>query len=101
MKTKRIYVAYGSNLNVLQMNRRCPEAKVYGVGKILNYRLAFKTMGAYAYATIEPCVGEYVPVALWCISGRDEANLDRYEGYPIHYVKNTVEVVMDDILNVF
>ena len=91
-----LYVAYGSNLNLAQMKRRCPMAEVYGAGRIQNYRLAFKTMGTYAYATIEPCAGENVPVAVWRLGRRDEASLDRYEGYPIHYVKRTVEVVLED-----
>lgn len=90
------YIAYGSNLNVLQMEHRCPMAKIYGVGRIADYRLTFKKVGAYAYATIEPCVGEYVPVAIWSITKSDEMKLDRYEGYPTHYVKKTVEVVLED-----
>lgn len=89
------YIAYGSNLNVEQMQHRCPTATVYGKGKIMDYRLTFKTMGACAYATIEPCEGDYVPVAVWCIQGKDEKSLDRYEGYPLHYKKGTVKVVLD------
>ena len=38
----KFYVAYGSNLNTIQMKRRCPHAKIYGVGKIKDYRLLFK-----------------------------------------------------------
>jgi len=30
MKEKRLYVAYGSNLNKLQMRQRCPDAVPYG-----------------------------------------------------------------------
>lgn len=89
------YIAYGSNLNIVQMQHRCPTAKIYGKGKLMDYRLTFKTMGACAYATIEPCEGEYVPVAVWCIQGEDEKSLDRYEGYSSHYKKDTVEVVLD------
>ena len=55
-----LYVAYGSNLNVSQMGQRCPDAEVYGVGRIEDYRLVFKGLGVYSYATIEPCDGEYV-----------------------------------------
>ena len=95
MNTNTLYVAYGSNLNIKQMSQRCPTAEVYGTGRILDYRLTFKTLGVYAYATIEPCVGEYVPVAVWKIGERDERNLDRYEGFPTLYEKQTLEVVLD------
>ena len=37
LKNKRIYIVYGSNLNLEQMKYRCPNAKV--VGKRHNRRL--------------------------------------------------------------
>ena len=40
--SKRLYVAYGSNLNISQMAYRCPTAKLYGTGVIENYALQFK-----------------------------------------------------------
>lgn len=96
MDSTLLYVAYGSNLNRRQMEHRCRTAQVYGTGRIQNYRLAFKTVGTYAYATIEPCRGEHVPVAVWRLGRGDEAGLDRYEGYPLHYVKKAVEVILED-----
>ena len=33
-----------------------------------------------------------VPVLLWEISARDEASLDVYEGYPVHYRKEVISV---------
>lgn len=91
-----LYVAYGSNLNVEQMAYRCPDAEPVGTGIIQDYRLAFKALHSCAFATIEACEGEFVPVAVWRIGRRDEAALDRYEGYPTHYMKKTVNVLMDD-----
>ena len=32
--SKRLYVAYGSNLNFEQMKHRCPTAKLYDTGII-------------------------------------------------------------------
>lgn len=29
---KKLYVAYGSNLNIAQMALRCPTAHIYGTG---------------------------------------------------------------------
>lgn len=88
--SKKLYVAYGSNLHLAQMARRCPDAKVYGSGIIKDYRLAF-----YHVASILPRSGEAVPVGVWEISEQDERSLDRYEGYPHLYRKENIEVLMD------
>lgn len=37
--SKRLYVAYGSNLNFKQMKHRCPTAKLYGIGTVYGYEL--------------------------------------------------------------
>lgn len=95
MGKSTLYIAYGSNLNVGQMAHRCPDAESVGAGVIRDYRLAFKALGSSAFATIEPCAGESVPVAVWRISQRDEAVLDRYEGYPTHYGREQIEVWLE------
>lgn len=93
---KRLYVAYGSNLNIRQMKDRCPTAKLYGTGMIEDYELQFKGYPDSAFATIAPKEGASVPVAVWEIQPQDEKNLDRYEGYPSHYFKQNVPVHLDD-----
>lgn len=95
MKKNTLYVAYGSNLNVPQMKYRCPDARHIEAGIIEDYRLEFKALGAYAYATIAPCAGDYVPVVVWEISPSDEKRLDIYEGFPTHYFKERVWVTLD------
>lgn len=92
MEHNPYYIAYGSNLNIRQMEARCLSAKVHHVGRIPDYELVFKALGVCAYATIKPCKGAYVPVAVWRISLQDERNLDRYEGFPSHYYKKTLIV---------
>ena len=91
--SKRLYAAYGSNLNIRQMKHRCPGAKLYGV--IENFELQFKGKPHSAFATIAPKDGASVPVAVWEISKRNEQALDRYEGYPSHYFKQDVPVQLD------
>lgn len=91
LASKKLYVAYGSNLHLAQMARRCPDAKIYGSGLIKDYRLAF-----YHVASILPEVGTAVPVGVWSISSRDEKNLDRYEGFPHLYRKENINVIMDN-----
>lgn len=93
--SKKLYVAYGSNLNLSQMKYRCPTARLYGTGKIKDYELQFKGRPDSAFATIEPKEGASVPVAVWEIQPKDEQSLDRYEGYPSHYFKQDVPVQLD------
>ncbi len=72
MKNK-LYIAYGSNLNLPQMAGRCPTAKVVGASEIKDYALVFRGGRHGAVATIEPCEGSSVPVLLWKITPKDEA----------------------------
>ena len=93
-KSKKIYVAYGSNLCISQMCCRCPEAKIIGSGTLENHQLEFWGSGR-GVATVTPKNGSSVPVGLWEISQNDEANLDIYEGYPNLYRKEDIEVILD------
>lgn len=91
----RLYVAYGSNLNIRQMKLRCPTAVLYGAGVIPNHELQFKGYESNAHATISPKKGSSVPAAVWDIKPRDEVSLDRYEGFPSYYSKKNIEVQLD------
>ena len=83
----QVYLAYGSNLNVDQMEMRCPTARILGTAKIKDRRLTFRGSKTGAYLTIEPCSGAEVPVAVWEVQDQDVRYLDRYEGYPAFYEK--------------
>lgn len=89
---KRLYAAYGSNLNLRQMKYRCPTAKLVGTGVAEGYELQFKGRPCSAFATIAPKEGASVPVAVWELKPEDERALDRYEGYPSHYFKQEIPV---------
>ncbi|CDM68553.1 hypothetical protein CM240_1394 [Clostridium bornimense] len=91
----KLYLAYGSNLNLEQMSNRCPTAKVVETSQIDNHRLLFRGAHAGAVATIEPFKGDSVPVLVWEITPADEAALDRYEGWPFLYRKETVKVKLN------
>lgn len=82
-----LYLAYGSNMNIEQMLRRCPGARVLRAVTLQDWRLEFRGV-----ATIVPHAGARVPCALWEITEACEAALDRYEGYPRLYRKETVEL---------
>ena len=88
----KLYVAYGSNMDLNQMVFRCPNSRYYGTGVIEDYRLMYKSR----YATIEPEKDYKVPVVIFEISKADETMLDRYEGYPTFYEKKMIKVKMED-----
>lgn len=89
---KKYYLAYGSNLNVIQMQHRCPTARVVGTAEIKDYELLFKGSMTGSYLTIEKAKGKTVPVAVWEVKKQDELALDRYEGYPNFYYKKEMEI---------
>jgi len=71
----KYYLAYGSNLNLNQMYKRCDNAKVVGTAILKDYRLVYKgSADSYAYLTIEECEGSYVPLGTYKISKKDEKN---------------------------
>ena len=89
---KRYYIAYGSNLNIEQMKRRCPQARIIGTAEIKDYELLFKGSLTGSYLTIEKSMGSRVPVAVWETTEADETALDRYEGFPTFYYKAEMEL---------
>ena len=95
MSSKKYYIAYGSNLNLEQMKRRCPTAQVVGVSELVGYKLTFKGALTNAYATIEESTDCTVPVLIWELQPQDEKALDRYEGYPSFYFKEMHTVVVN------
>ena len=90
---KKLYFAYGSNMDREQMAYRCPQAKVVKTVRLENYRLAYRGAG---YATILPESGSHVDGVLWSITTIDEISLDRYEGFPRHYAKQPITVTAKD-----
>lgn len=94
---KKYYIAYGSNLNVNQMKKRCPSARIIGISNIQNYELLFKRSKTGYYLTIEPKVGESVPVAVWETTVEDEKALDCYEGFPVFYDKTEMILPVKEI----
>lgn len=83
------YFAYGSNLNVEQMQWRCRNAVPLGPYTLQGYTLVFRF-----YADITPTPGKSVKGGLWEITEEHEALLDRYEGYPELYGKYYEDDIM-------
>lgn len=92
---EKLYIAYGSNLNMAQMSTRCPSAKVYSKGVLNNWELVYRGAFSNSHATIIQKQGSIVPVLVWKIQPRDEYRLDIYEGYPHYYFKKNITVDID------
>ncbi len=88
----KLYIAYGSNLNLSQMAARCPSATIYATGLLNNWELIFRGSPTNSHATIRKCAGKIVPVLVWNITPLDERQLDIYEGYPVYYFKKDIMV---------
>ncbi len=78
-----LYFAYGSNMNINQMNNRCPNGFEKYINNVLSdYVLGFDQSG---YANIKEQEESYVPGVVYKISKECLKSLDSYEGYPNHY----------------
>ena len=91
----KLYIAYGSNLNLAQMAARCPSARIYAKGVLNNWELVYRGSKTNSHATIIKKSGSAVPVLVWEIQPRDEYRLDIYEGYPHYYFKKNLMVEID------
>lgn len=89
MRDGRLYFAYGSNINLTQMEYRCPDAIPLMPVMLHGYELTFRGGGV---ATVIPKKDAVAPGLLWSITPECEKSLDRYEGYPNYYHKVDIAV---------
>lgn len=87
VRNRKLYIAYGSNMNRRQMSYRCPKASPAGTGVIHNWRLVMRGV-----ADIVQSDGDFVPVALWWVTSDCIRALDAYEGAPSLYERRVVSV---------
>jgi hypothetical protein len=71
-----LYFAYGSNLSIRAMRRRCPRAVPLGKFALGNSKLVFRGVADCPFEQGSKCWG-----GVWRITDRCEAALDRYEGW--------------------
>ncbi len=77
------YFAYGSNLDLPQMKRRCPSSKLISKGSLSDYRLTFNRFSSGwggGVADVIQDEGSEVWGLVFEISDSDLERLDRYEG---------------------
>jgi gamma-glutamylcyclotransferase (GGCT)/AIG2-like uncharacterized protein YtfP len=71
-----LYFAYGSNMSVPRMRRRCPGARLEGRAILPGHRFIIMRSG---YASIVPAAGGCVHGLLWRLTPRAMAALNAYE----------------------
>ena len=82
--------SYGMNTNVTQMQQRCPDAILMGVGTLSNYRLTFSS-----FADVVVDKHSAVAGVVWDITDDCLEALDWLEGYPHSYNREIKEIEMD------
>ena len=90
--TTKYYFAYGSNLHMKQMKRRCPNSRYIGRARLPDYRWQINERG---YANIVITGDQWVDGLVYEIDERDEAKLDLNEGVSKNaYEKRYVAVLL-------
>ena len=84
------YAAYGSNLNKLQMQSRCPMAKPIGKAVLRGWQLVFRGV-----ADIMPCQEAQVNLGIYSITPECEIALDHYESFPNLYIKRYIPIRLE------
>jgi gamma-glutamylcyclotransferase (GGCT)/AIG2-like uncharacterized protein YtfP len=85
-----LYFAYGSNLNLTQMKKRCLDSVPVAKVQLKGYKLVFNRVADIIESTNDVVYG-----AIYEVSDKDIKNLDNYEGFPRLYTKIKVEVEDD------
>ena len=79
----KYYLAYGPNLNLVQMRQRCPNARVVGYTYLFGARLVFRGSKNGCFLTTDfqqPWCPSMVGCGVYEISDKDEQALDVYAG---------------------
>ena len=72
-----LFFAYGANMDVAAMARRCPRSKPLGVARLMRHRLVAMREG---WLSVTRDGQATVHGVLWDVALADVAALDRYEG---------------------
>lgn len=86
------YAAYGSNLSLAQLARRCPAAEIIGSGTLRGARIVFARFMGIVQST-----DSVVPVGLYKLNAADVAALDRFEGLRRAYERVLVTIDVGDV----
>ncbi len=90
-----LYFAYGSNLNIRQMKKRAPSARILGASYLVGWRLIFPGVADITRGT----KNDLLPIGIWKLQPQDEEALDIYEGWPTVYRKVRIFGIMTYRMN--
>jgi len=100
-----IYFAYGSNMEISQMQTRCPGHTILGPACLSHYTLAFTRWSRSwnsGTADILPEKGKEVWGILYDMTFENLRRVDKFADYPTSYVRQDVMVKQDkEILPAF
>lgn len=88
-RLESLYFAFGSNLHLRQMARRCPDSRYIGTARLPNFRFQINQRG---FANVVQSMNHYVEGLCYRLSANDEARLDACEGVPTAYEKMYLDV---------
>ncbi len=97
--SRHLYFAYGSNLKLRQLQRRCPGSTVVGRARLPGYRRAFTRYATKRKGGVADIVAEEdaeVWGVLYDVDDEGMASLDAFEGVPRAYRRETVRVTDDE-----
>jgi cation transport regulator ChaC len=89
----QFYFAYGSNMEMAQMVRRCPQARRVGRGVARHRSFVINRRGV---ATLRPQRNAETWGGIWRITAADEAALDRFEGVAFGCYRKTLASIRLD-----
>jgi hypothetical protein len=75
--SEHLYFAFGSNLHLDQMRRRCPNSRYIGRAQLHDYRFQINSRG---YANVLASAGDCVEGLVYLLTADDELRLDKNEG---------------------
>lgn len=91
---RRLYFAYGSNMNPAQFHRRCPGSDIVGLATLRDHRWYITDRGV---ASVVPDPGNRVHGVLARLTEEDERQLDRHEGVSLGLYRR--QFVQVDVAN--
>ena len=93
-----LYFAYGSNLDLAQMQSRCPSARYFARATLPRHDLVFRGTSAHwggAVASLRPSKTRSTSGVLYAMRSADLVGLDYFEGHPRYY-RRRLRTVVDE-----
>lgn len=97
--SKSYYFAFGSNMNIERLKERKVNFSERVLAYISDYKLVFnkKSLGKpdQTYANIQKAESSIVEGALYLVDDESIKKLDFYEGVPLHYTRQKIDVIIN------